>query len=295
MKFRHSDGEYRMIADATPITDSPSANSGSGMMNARRSTQGRWLNIAIIIVFAAVMLAASTAPALADTPITNCTELQNMRNDLSGDYYLANDIDCSNTSNWNGGDGFEPIGTDSNRFIGTFDGNGYKITHLYINRPRTYYVGLFGYTDSVSEITNVSLEEVNIIGFNQVGGLVGLNVETITNSYWDISRSGQSTCVGVDSSNGCTGKNAGNSEPDYWYNSTHAPMDSWDFSTIWAIEEGVTCPYLQWQPAAAEPPDITSYAPESPVSNIAGATQTFNITIDQTVNVTWYINGTNVR
>jgi len=90
MKFRHSDGESRMIADATTITDSPAANSGSGMMNARRSTQGRWCNMAIIIVFAAVMLAASIAPALADTAITNCTELQNMRNNLSSDYYLAN-------------------------------------------------------------------------------------------------------------------------------------------------------------------------------------------------------------
>jgi PGF-CTERM protein len=42
-------------------------------------------------------------------------------------------------------------------------------------------------------------------------------------------------------------------------------------------------------------PNITSSAPPTPVSNIAGATQTFNITIDQTVNVTWYINGTNVQ
>ena len=28
MKFRHSDGEYRMIADVTPITDSPTVNGG---------------------------------------------------------------------------------------------------------------------------------------------------------------------------------------------------------------------------------------------------------------------------
>ena len=181
---------------------------------------------------------------------------------------------------------------------------------------------MFGVVDTGSKVTNVSLEEVDIsgssnvgglVGFNRgtitncystgsvtgfsfVGGLVGLNIGgTITNSYWDINRSGQSTCVGGGSSSGCTDKNAGNVEPDYWYNSNHPPMDNWDFSTIWAIEEGVTYPYLQWQHAAAEPPDITSYAPESPVSNIAGATQTFNITIDQTVNVTWYINGTNVR
>ena len=39
-------------------------------------------------------------------------------------------------------------------------------------------------------------------------------------------------------------------------------------------------------------PNITSFAPASPVSDIAGASRTFNITANQTVNVTWYINGT---
>ena len=42
------------------------------------------------------------------------------------------------------------------------------------------------------------------------------------------------------------------------------------------------------------PPNITSSAPPSPVSDIEGATRTFNITIDQTVNVSWQINGTEV-
>ena len=28
MKFRNSDGEYRMIADVTPIANSPTANGG---------------------------------------------------------------------------------------------------------------------------------------------------------------------------------------------------------------------------------------------------------------------------
>jgi len=54
-----------MIADVTPITDSPASNSGSGMMNARRSTQGRWLSMAILAAFAAVMLAVCTLPASA--------------------------------------------------------------------------------------------------------------------------------------------------------------------------------------------------------------------------------------
>lgn len=40
------------------------------------------------------------------------------------------------------------------------------------------------------------------------------------------------------------------------------------------------------------PPKIINSSPTSPVNDIAGASRTFNVTIDQIVNVTWYINGT---
>jgi len=43
------------------------------------------------------------------------------------------------------------------------------------------------------------------------------------------------------------------------------------------------------------PPEITYYAPESPVNDYAGANRTFEITITQTVNVSWQINGTEVQ
>ena len=42
--------------------------------------------------------------------ITNATQLQEMQDDLDAHYVLANDIDCSDTVNWNSGAGFEPIG-----------------------------------------------------------------------------------------------------------------------------------------------------------------------------------------
>jgi len=42
-------------------------------------------------------------------------------------------------------------------------------------------------------------------------------------------------------------------------------------------------------------PRIVSYAPQSPVSNFEGATRTFNISIDQLVNVSWLLNGTEVQ
>jgi parallel beta-helix repeat protein len=42
-------------------------------------------------------------------------------------------------------------------------------------------------------------------------------------------------------------------------------------------------------------PAITSFSPASPVNDIAGALRRFNITLNQTVNVNWYINGTPVQ
>ena len=42
-------------------------------------------------------------------------------------------------------------------------------------------------------------------------------------------------------------------------------------------------------------PSITSFAPSSPVYNTEGATRTFNIITDQTVNVSWLLNGTEVQ
>ena len=43
------------------------------------------------------------------------------------------------------------------------------------------------------------------------------------------------------------------------------------------------------------PPNITSFDPETPVSDETGATRVFNITADQTANVVWLINGTIVQ
>ena len=143
----------------------------------------------LMILVVTTLLSFLPQSALAQTPITTCTELQNIRNDLTGDYYLANDIDCSGIAN------FMPIGNLSSKFTGTFDGQGYKITNLYINRTSTGFVGLFGRTDSGSEIKDVGLEEVSVRGQHYVGGLVGVNYGTITNSYSSGSVSGD-VCVG---------------------------------------------------------------------------------------------------
>lgn len=118
--------------------------------------------------------------------ITNCSELQAINNNLASHYILVNDIDCSDTVNWNNGAGFNPIGDlywYHFPFTSSFDGQNYKITNLYINRPSRYRVGLFGYISSAAQIKNVSLINVNISGMSSVGGLVGLNGGQVANSY----------------------------------------------------------------------------------------------------------------
>ena len=77
-----------------------------------------------------------------------------------------------------GGPGWEPVGTSDesglpdNGFFAMFDGNGHTIANLFINRPETDYVGLFGFA-RFGPVTNVGLTDVDITGNDRVGGLVG--------------------------------------------------------------------------------------------------------------------------
>ena len=71
----------------------------------------------------------------------------------------------ANRTAWTTGAGWQPIGDFSNAFIGQFDGNGFTISNLTIDRNGTDRVGLFGYTGSGSGITNVGLLNLDITGF----------------------------------------------------------------------------------------------------------------------------------
>ena len=65
--------------------------------------------------------------------IDNAFGLQSISNEPTANYTLTADIDATNSSNWNDGAGFSPIGTDSQPFTGSFDGNGYVIQNLVIS------------------------------------------------------------------------------------------------------------------------------------------------------------------
>ena len=97
-------------------------------------------------------------------------------------YELVANISLLSYANADGGKGWRPLGndTDSSRggcqgaaFDGTFEGNGWMISDLNINRSTEDCVGLFGYVAANSEIRNLTLHAERVIGKTRVGGLVG--------------------------------------------------------------------------------------------------------------------------
>ncbi|MFI3293669.1 MAG: InlB B-repeat-containing protein [Rikenellaceae bacterium] len=137
------------------------------------------------------------------TPIYSAEDMYNIRNDLSGNYFLANGIDLSEYDNWT------PIGaSDSGAFEGIFDGNNKTILGLNINSTSSMQ-GLFGYTNKAtikdvkiyqpsvkstssyigavvgkigdeSIIENCSVEGGSIGGSSYIGGIGGSSSATIT-------------------------------------------------------------------------------------------------------------------
>ena len=107
--------------------------------------------------------------------IADWNDLDAVRNDLSADYVLVNNLD-SETDGYAGiGDDFTPIGNGNNEFVGTFDGGGYGIADMSVDnddRPG----GLFSTTESGALIENVfvsgSVTDPSD-GFDENGGLVG--------------------------------------------------------------------------------------------------------------------------
>jgi hypothetical protein len=109
--------------------------------------------------------------------IRTAAQLDKARKKLSCRYVLTADISLKSYANW------EPIGTVAEPFRGSFDGNGHTIADLKIRRSTEDDVGLFGCVEG-GQLTNISLENSDIIGRHSVGGIVGrMHDSTLTNSY----------------------------------------------------------------------------------------------------------------
>ena len=126
--------------------------------------------------------------------ISTCTELQNIARNLSANYILMNNINCTETKNWNHGAGFGSIGSYPSLFFsGVLDGKGYAVTNLYMNRPQYSASGLFANIKN-AKISNIGLVNVNI--YSRISGALAAHVtnSVISNTYstGEINASGPS-------------------------------------------------------------------------------------------------------
>jgi The GLUG motif. len=106
-------------------------------------------------------------------------------NDFTGEVFkLTADLNLS-AHYWT------PIGTSAEPFTGTFDGNGFEISGLYISmsgEADEEYQGLFGCTAASATISNVILLDSEISGigyYGYVGGIVGYSEGTISDCYFE--------------------------------------------------------------------------------------------------------------
>jgi hypothetical protein len=116
---------------------------------------------------ASTVISATTIAVI--TNITTCAQLEDIGDIQNTVYTLAQDIDCSDTVNWNGGAGFIPIGEgqDSNFNHSILDGQGHKIIGLYENRTDGG-VGLFAQINDAT-VKNLTLSGGSLTGTSEGG------------------------------------------------------------------------------------------------------------------------------
>ncbi|MCC5935277.1 MAG: hypothetical protein JJU35_13605, partial [Balneolales bacterium] len=120
------------------------------------------------------LFAGGTGAADSPYEISNWYHLHNVRHRLGSNHVLITNLD-SNTLAYeelaspqaNSGEGWVPLGT----FTGNFNGQGYAIHDLYINRPPWHDVGLFSVLRGT--VQNLMLIDVDITGLIRVGPIAG--------------------------------------------------------------------------------------------------------------------------
>jgi len=118
-------------------------------------------------------------------------DLDDVRDNLDGQFILMNDLD-STTAGYeelagptaNEGKGWLPIGIWPDPFVGSFDGQGFEIRDLFIDREGEDIVGLFSFVETGAVIVGVALVDADVTGNMYVGGLVGhMHDGSLSNCY----------------------------------------------------------------------------------------------------------------
>ena len=140
---------------------------------------------------------------MADLVISTLEELKSFRDEVNaGNTFagktveLAANIDLM-SEEWT------PIGNDTNRFQGTFDGKGYTVSNLVITGNNSY-VGFFGFT-SDGAVKNLTIDNASVSGYLGVGVVAG---SPYTSTYSNIKLTGVIKVDGYAYVGGMFGRNA---------------------------------------------------------------------------------------
>ena len=216
------------------------------------STYGkRILAFLMVVAMLVVNLPAGTVHAVSVNEdgyieVRTVAALYNIRNDLTANYILMNDIDLTAATAKGGdwdfmGNGWNPIGSNdiysNSAFSGEFDGNGHKIIGMRIaggtmpSGAGAKYVGLFA--NVTGSVHDLDFENASIVwsksGYGYIGTVAGMNSGNIYNIHVDTAIT---STAGVDNSfGGIVGKssgtisrcsNTGNVQYEYAYTSGSA-------------------------------------------------------------------------
>ena len=120
------------------------------------------------------------------TAIDSQEDLEAIANNMSGKYYLTDDITLTGT--------WTPLGLgssgkynsfDGTHFTGVLDGDGHTISGLNTGTGFQIYagVGLFAAVEQSGQIKNLTLNDANVYGRYWVGGFAGINNGTVENCH----------------------------------------------------------------------------------------------------------------
>ncbi|MGM0686755.1 MAG: GLUG motif-containing protein [Promethearchaeati archaeon] len=203
----------------------------------RGSTRRHYLaRISLLLIIVALVVGMSgfdvfrvdDISASQNLEIRTWYDLDSVRDNMSGNHTLMNDLDSTTpgytelaSPTANGGKGWRPIGyvrsksgcgavyTRTYGLSGTFNGQGYEIRDLFINRDESA-VGLFAYLLGGGVIKNLGVANTIVVGQYVVGSLVAsMEGGTIDNCYFSGNVAGN-TRVG-----GLVGINSGNVSNSY--------------------------------------------------------------------------------
>ena len=167
-------------------------------------------DVTISVTFTAAWSGAGTkvSPYLITTPeqldllakMVNGTDGYTAKNFSGTHFKLGTNIEYTGDS-----ENYTAIGSGSNPFNGTFNGDGKVVSGIRINQGGTDYHGLFGHVGSSGTVKNVILADAVITGGSNTGAVVGNNAGTLSaNYYHDCTVNNQTTNIGT-SSGDCNG------------------------------------------------------------------------------------------